>query len=269
MSSTRKRTPAAQRAAPAERPPRRLFFTPLNVGVFFAIVILVSVLVYVPMVHRAIATETTQIKQETERLKQQAEVFKKKSQMLPIAREANQVMAAKLNEEKKYFLKEQLELMSFLEEWMVPLFEKWGWPEKITFDPKPVFSISWMMEPYETIADPKLQRLMDLFEWKYIGEGTGSGEVSMLPANFLEPLTFKLEGIYLTYENLKKMIKEMQTDRTYLITVHAFKNSGEDDNIYLLRTLAKYEILFSVYFMNPEGAVSGEKPPGMPDDKHL
>ncbi len=269
MSSVRRGASPKARPGPGERPPRKPIFTPVNVGIFFAGIVIVGVGIYIPMVHRATTAEIANIKNEIEKQKQQAEIFRKKAQMLPKAEELDKVMASKIKDEQKYFLHTQREIIPFLNDWLADLFNRYGWPEKLEIDPKLSFKISWLMEPYETVADPSIQRLLDLFEWEYIGEGSGSGEVTETLPNFLEPITFKAIGIRMRYEDLRDMIRDLQTNKTYHVTVHAFKNSESDNEYLLVRTRSKYDLLFTVYFMNPEGMVSGEKPPGMPDDKKL
>ncbi len=272
MSSVRKGAPTGRKPAPSERQPRRPIFTPINVGVVFAIIVGLGIAIYVPMVHRAVTVEIANIKSQTEQQKQQAVIFKKKAGMLERAKRLRGVMAEKLEDEKKYFLKGQEDIIYFFNNWLLNLlnnYNLWSSDLELEVEPKIVFKISWQMMPYETLADPRVQDLMDFFEWEYIGEGTGSGEVSMAMPNFLDPLTIKLTGIPMRYEKLRDMIEDMQTNKTYRVTVHAFKNSEDDNRYYLVRTVSNYELLFSVYFMNPEGMISGDKPPGMPDDKKL
>ncbi len=269
MSSVRKRHRAPRTEAEAR--PRKLLFTPTNVGIVFAIIIIVSIGVYWKTVHVAMTSEITRLKAEAQQQRQQAQVFQKKAKKLSLAKKVNEVMEAKLEEERKYFLKDLRELISpFFNEWLYDLLVRYNaFPEEIEIDQKIKFPVTWMMDPYEIVIRPELQQLMDLFEWEYIGENTGSGEVSMERESFLEPFTVKLTGFNMDYETLKKMIKEMQTDRTYLVTIHGFTNEGGENEYRVIRTYSKYDLLFSVYFMNPEGMVTGETPPGMPEDKHL
>ncbi|OGK11151.1 MAG: hypothetical protein A2Y63_04925 [Candidatus Riflebacteria bacterium RBG_13_59_9] len=237
-------------------------------GVVFAIVILATIGVYWKSVYIAKTAEIDSTKATIERQRQQNEVYRKKALALPEAEKINRVMDAKLAEEKKYFLPGQEEIVRFFDEWFLDALMNNGiYSAKVEIEPDVTFKISWLMSPMETL--PGLADAADMFGWEYIGEGSGSGEVTTLYPNFLEPMTITVTEFTMTYEQMRRFIEELQTDSTYLVTVHAFKNTGDSDNIYGFRTLSVYEIVFTVYFMNPEGAATGDVPAGMPGDMSL
>jgi len=273
MSSARKRVmPAKGKPAEAERLPRKPLFTPTNVAIVFGIIILVSLIVYWRMVHAAMTSEIARLKQETQSQLQQAQVFRKKAQMLEKANEVSLIMEEKLKDEQKYFMTDLRDLInSFFNEWLFDLLDSHNiWPEKIVVKGDIEFPLTPEMDPYDVVVRSELQRLMEVFKWKYIGEGTGGGEVSFKKSNFLEPVTIKLEGFYADYETLQRLIQDLQERSSYLITVHGFKNrSGEETQYFITRTISKFDLLFTAYFMNPEGTASGDRPSGMPDDEHL
>ena len=273
MSSVRKRVaPAKGKPAEAERPPRKPLFTPTNVAIVFGIIILVSLIVYWRMIHVAMSTEIARLKQEAQSQLQQAQVFRKKAEMYNKANMLSLIMEEKLKDEQKYFMTDLRELIDpFINQWLFDLLSKYNvWPEKVVFKGDIEFPLTHEMDPYDVVVRGEIQRLMEVFKWKYIGEGTGSGEVSFKKTNFLEPVTIKLEGFTTDYETLRKMVQDMQERSSYLITVHGFKNrSGEDTQYFITRTISKFDLLFTVYFMNPEGTASGDRPSGMPDDEHL
>jgi hypothetical protein len=267
MSSTpNKQAPGGK--PPAERKPPKPIFTPLNVGIVFAIIILASIGVFWKSVYIAKTAEIDSLNARIQQQKRTNEVAKKKAAMLPTAEQLNAVMDGKLADEQHFFLKGQDDIVSFFEEWFLDML----WSSDIyaaTFDIEPdiEFKVTYEMDPIETL--PPVADAVDLFSWEYVGEGTGTGEVATRMANFLEPMHIKLSEFMMTYERLLDFVERLQTDATYFVTVHGFKNSGGDDNVYSYRTISKWELYMTVYFMNPEGLVSGEVPPGMPGDKKL
>jgi len=259
--------PGPAGAAPERKPPKPIF-TPLNVGIVFVIIIVVSIALFWKSVYTAKTAEITTIQSETASVRRQNEVYRKKAEMLPKAEQINKVMDDKLQEEQKYFLRGQDELVDFFEEWFLDVLMTNGiYSATVEIKPEIVFKVSWLMDPIETL--PPLENAVDLFKWEYIGENTGTGEVVQRYPNFLEPLTIKLSDFTMSYEQLKRFVENLQTDSTRMVTVHAFQNSGGDDNTYSFRTFSVYELVFTVYFMNPEGTTSGEVPPGMPGDEKL
>jgi len=273
MSSTRKQAgapPAAKAKAPIDRKPPAPIFTPLNVGIVLIILILVAVGVFWKSIYLAKTAEINTIQGQVKAQISQNEVYKKKAEMLDTANQINKVMDAKLKQEKKYFLVGQDEVVNFFNVWFwdIILSQNLDFSTlKVEIEPKLTFKISWKAKPQDTL--PRLQNAIDLFGWEYIGEGSGTGEVSSNFPDFITPMTLKLTEFTLTYEQMRDFVKRLQEDGTYFVTVHGFKNSGGDDNIYGFRTRSKYELLFTVYFMNPEGTASGDVPKGMPADKKL
>ncbi len=267
MSSTPKKEAPAKRP-PAERKPPKPIFTPLNVGIVLAIIILVSIGVFWKSVYIAKTAEIDTLNARIQQQKRTNEVAKKKAAMLPTAKELNAVMDKKLEDEQRFFLKGQDDIVSFFEEWFLDILLNHDiYTATVGVEPDIEFKVSYKMNPIETL--PPIQDAVSLFKWKYIGEGTGTGEVSTRMANFLEPMHIKLSEFAMTYEQLRRFIRNLQTDATYFVTVHGFKNTGADENVYSFRTISTYEMYMTVYFMNPEGMVSGEVPAGMPGDKKL
>lgn len=267
MSSTpKKETPTGR--APAQRKPPKPIFTPLNVGIVFAIIIIASIGVFWKSVYIAKTAEIDSINGRIQQQKRTNEVKQTKALMLPTAVDVNAVMDSKLEVEQRYFLKGQDDIVSFFELWFLDVLMNHDiYSATIEVEPDIEFKVTYAMEPIETL--PPLVDAVDIFTWEYIGEGSGTGEVSSRMTNFLEPMHIKITEFMMSYENLLRFVKDLQTDSTYFVTVHGFKNSGGDDNIYTYRTISKYELYITVYFMNPEGLVSGEVPPGMPGDKKL
>ena len=270
--SSRRREPAAAAAAPkvAERKPPRPIFTPLNVGIVLVIIILVAIGVFWKSVYIAKTAEIDSINAAIERQRQQNEVYKKKAEMLPKAEKLNAVMDKKLQSEQKYYLAGQGDIIPFFEEWFLDILMSNGiYVAKVETEPSEiVFKLSWLMEPVETL--PPIQDAVDMFKWEYVGEGSGTGEVAEKYPNFLEPLTIHLSEFTMTYEDMKRFVKALQTDATYMVTVHGFSNkSEEEESFYGFRTVSPWETKFTVYFMNPEGMTSGDVPPGMPADRSL
>ena len=273
MSSVRKPAgPAKSDAArkPAEALPPKPVFTPTNVLILFVIIIVASLLTYWKVVYAAKTAEIATIRSDIVQQERQNEIYKKKAAMLTEAVKVNEVMDEKLESEKHYFLGGQQDIVDFFNTWFMDLlYQHFLIPEEIEIEPEVVFKISWKMMPFETLPNLSADVLTKYFNWEYIGEGKGTGEVETALPNFLEPMTIKLDGFMMDYERMKKLIEALQRDKTYMVTVHGFENSGEGDNIYSYRTLSKYTIVFTVYFMNPEGLVSGDVPAGMPGDKSL
>jgi len=267
MSSTPNKGKPAGRA-PVERKPPKPIFTPLNVGIVFAIIIIAAIGVFWKSVYIAKTAEIDSINARIQQQKRTNEVAQTKAKMLPTAEEVNAVMDSKLLVEQRYFLKGQDDIVNFFELWFLDVLMNHDiYSAKIEIEPDIEFKVTYKMDPIETL--PPITDAVDLFSWEYIGEGTGTGEISTRMTNFLEPMHIKITDFTMTYESLLKFVKDLQTDSTYFVTVHGFKNSGGDDNTYGYRTFSKYEIYITVYFMNPEGLVSGEVPPGMPGDKKL
>ncbi len=254
--------------APAERKPPKPIFTPLNVGIVFAIIIVAAIGVFWKSVYIAKTAEIDSINARIQQQKRTNEVAQTKARMLPTAEDLNAVMDGKLEQEQRYFLKGQDDIVTFFELWFLDVLMNHDiYSASIAIEPDIKFKVTYKMDPIETL--PPITDAVDLFSWEYIGEGTGTGEVAARMANFLEPMHIKITEFTMTYERLRKFVKDLQTDSTYFVTVHGFKNSGGDDNVYGYRTFSLYEIYITVYFMNPEGLVSGEVPPGMPGDKKL
>ncbi len=270
MSSTRKQAgqPAAKGKAPVDRKPAAPIFTPLNVGIVLVIIILASIGFFWKSIYIAKTAEIDTVNGQIEAQKRQNEVYQKKAEMLPKAEQIKSIMTKKLQQEQKYFLKGQEDLMNFFEQWFLDVLMGHGiYTAKVEIAPEIVFKISYAASPIETL--PPLTDAIDLFAWEYIGEGTGDGTVSTKMPEFLSPLTITLTEFTMTYEELKRFVKDLQTDSTYFVTVHAFRNTGGDDNQYGFRTVSQYEMIFTVYFINPEGTTAGEAPPGMPKDRKL
>lgn len=269
MSSTRKQgAPAGKGKAPVERRPAKPIFTPLNVGIVLVIIILGTVGFFWKSIYIAKSAEIDTVNGQIEAQKRQNEVYQKKAEMLPKAEQIKSLMITKLDQEQKYFLKGQEDLMFFFGEWFLDVLMGHGiYTATVEIEPKIKFKVSYAASPIETL--PPLSEAIDLFEWEYIGEGTGDGTVSTKMPEFLSPLTITITEFFMTYEEMKKFVWDLQRDSTYFVTVHGFRNTGGDDNQYGFRTTSKYEIIFTVYFINPEGTTSGEAPPGMPKDRKL
>jgi hypothetical protein len=272
MSSTRKQAAAsptgAKGKAPVDRKPAAPIFTPLNVGIVLVIIIIVAVAVFWKSVYIAKTAEISTINGQTQAQKTQNDVYKKKASMLGTATEINKVMDSKLKQEKKYFLTGQDDLVNFFNGWFADMLWSNGINSfKAEIDPKITFKVSWKTKPMDTL--PQLQNAIDMFSWEYTGEGGGDTASSTNYPDFITPMTIKLTEFNLTYEQMRHLIDNLQSNLTYFVTVHGFKNTGGDDNQYGFRTRSKYELLFTVYFMNPEGAASGDVPKGMPADKKL
>ena len=267
MSSTPNKGKPAGRA-PAERKPPKPIFTPLNVGIVFAIIIIAAIGMFWKSVYIAKTAEIDSINGRIQQQKRTNEVKQTKALMLPTAVDVNTVMDSKLLQEQRYFLKGQDDIVNFFELWFLDVLMNHDiYSATIEIEPDIEFKVTYAMDPIETL--PPLADAVDLFSWKYIGEGTGTGEVATRMANFLEPMHIRITEFSMTFEIFGRFVENLQRDLSYFVTVHGFKNTGGDDNIYTYRTISKYEIYITVYFMNPEGLVSGEVPPGMPGDKKL
>jgi hypothetical protein len=273
MSSTRKQAAApaagAKGKAPVDRKPPAPIFTPLNVGIVLVIIIVAAVAFFWKSVYLAKTAEIASVNSQIQAQKTQNDVYKKKASMLGTATEINKVMDSKLKQEKKYFLNGQQDLVTFFNGWFADMLWTNGINSfKAEIEPKITFKVSWKSDPIETL--PQLENAIDMFSWEYSGEGGADAAApSTNYPDFITPMTIKLTEFNLTYEQMRRLIDNMQRNLTYFVTVHAFKNTGGDDNQYGFRTRSKYELLFTVYFMNPEGAASGDVPKGMPADKKL
>jgi len=241
--------------------------------IVFVVIIVVSLLTYWKAVYAAKTAEIASVKSSIQQQIRQNEIYKKKASMLAEATKVNEVMDEKLKTDQKYFILGQQGVIDFFDNWFVDLF--WRNPNidrmSIEIKPDQIFTISWKMKPMQTLPDIQgaEEALWKFFKWEYVGEGTGTGEVGAPSGNFLEPLTITLDLANTSYEELRKFIEELQTNRSYLVTVHAFKNSGDSDNVYSYRTRSKYTLVFSVHTMYPEGVASGDVPAGMPKDESL
>lgn len=269
MSSTRKQgAPAGKGKAPVERKPAKPVFTPLNVGIVLVLIILGAVGFFWKSIYIAKSAEIDTVNSQIETQKRQNEVYQKKAEMLPKAEQIKSLMTKKLEQEQHYFLKGQEDLMTFFGEWFLDELMGHGiFAATVEIEPTIKFKVSYAASPIETL--PPLSEAIDLFEWEYIGEGTGDGKVNTKMPEFLSPLTITLTEFFMTYEEMKRFVKDLQQNGTYFVTVHGFRNTGGDDNIYGFRTTSKYELIFTVYFINPEGTTAGEAPPGMPKDRKL
>lgn len=256
---------------PAERQPPKPIFTPTNVLIVFAVIIVVSLITYWKAVYAAKTAEVASVQSSIQQQVRQNEIYKKKAGMLAEAIKVNEVIDDKLETDRKYFIQGQEGLIDFFDNWFLYMFLTYWEIDSASVDLKPeqVFKVSWKMKPVQTL--PKMEAtdwLWPFFKWEYIGEGTGTGEVSAAGANFLEPLTITLDLVNVSYDRLRKIIEALQTDKTFLVTVHAFKNNGDLD-FQRYRPRGTYSLAFSVYIMNPEGVASGDVPAGMPKDESL
>lgn len=99
------------------------------------------------------------------------------------------------------------------------------------------------------------------------GGGGGSGvEFDPETSPFLVPLTFVLADIPATYDQIKKFLKVVQTDSTFLLTVHCLKNN-DSKIIRSVRAYSLYKVAITIYFFNPNAAVQGNTPPDPPGSK--
>jgi hypothetical protein len=107
-----------------------------------------------------------------------------------------------------------------------------------------------------------------MFTWSYSQRNEGdkepeAPEILGLPEAFIQPLNIHLEEVPLTYEELRRFIRNLQQHAGILFTVHCFKNdSGK--NAGFLRVTSEYEMDFTIYFMDPNKSATSDSPEGMP-----
>jgi|GEM_PF-1928982 len=275
MSSTRRPAEAAKTdkgRKPAERQPPKAVFTPTTVLIVFVVVIVVSLITYWKAVYAAKTAEIASVQSAIQQQVRQNEIYKKKAAMLAEAMKVNEVMDEKLESEKTYFIQGQEGVIDFFNNWFLDLF--WTVYEIDTASVEVTglqpFKVTWKMMPMETL--PKIESqdwLWPFFKWEYEGEGTGTGEVAAPTGNFLQPITITLDLTQVSYEHLRKIVQDLQTNWSYLVTVHAFKSTGDLGYVWSIYPKSDYSLVFSVHMMNPEGAASGDMPAGMPQDESL
>jgi len=125
------------------------------------------------------------------------------------------------------------------------------------------------MSPFRTLPRSQFfENAETLFPIHYVGEKNGvpiETAVDTRPGVFLEPYHITLEKWYGTYEDCASFIEDAQQSelQDIMMTVHCLKND-EGDNFGIWRTVTAWDIVLTVYFMNPERTASGDEPPSPP-----
>lgn len=248
--------------------------TPQALGIVFFLIIVVGVIVFWQMVVVKFNNQITTLNNTINQTRSQIETYKKKGSMLTEAKDVNSAIREKLNTLDYLFLVDQDSIVPFFEDTLLPLIStsqlRPTADSKLEVD-KYIFKINMAMEPFNTLPSSTLfENAEDVFGIEYQGEKDGQPVDTVLntqPPAFLTPYQIKMTKFGGTYENVKQFIEDIQTKRNaVLITVHCFKND-KSENYGLYRTMTVWDIVMTVYFMNPEAQASGDNPPDPPGAK--
>ncbi len=271
MSSTRKQPPAKGKQTQQDTGPKQPLFTPQTVGIVFAILLVISVVVFYKGFYEKKVQEIAALEGQINTQQQSNETYKRKAAKLDTAQSVKGIMDQKLEEVQPFFIMDQDEMREFLFYTFPDVLVRSNIdPYSIKTEMEFLYKLPWYFDsPFETIpdwADP--EEATDMFDWDYQARTEGEKEPETkealgVPASFIQPFKIHLEEVPLTYEQLKRFIKNLQQHGGKLFTVHCFKNDS-GSNAGFLRVTSNYEMELSVYFMNPTQAASGETPEGMP-----
>jgi hypothetical protein len=259
-------TPPPERKAPAGP-----VITPAILSVIFFLLIAIAVVVY----WKTVITVNNEAQVAAAGRKSAAEAnietYKKKGAKLEIAEKLNVTVKDKLRDTAYMFMTDQSSVIPFWEETFFPIFTSANLTPGESAEIKSnvyTFKINMAMNPMSTLpASSFFKDVQSVFKIEYVPEQNGQPIeeplATMQPA-FLTPYDIELRGWRGTYEDVQRFIRHLQVRQNKtLFTVHCFKNK-EDKNAYGYRTVGEWDILLTVYFINPEASASGDTPPGLP-----
>ncbi len=242
--------------------------TPQALGIVFLILAIIGVAVFFSQAKK-LTEEQAAVQSKITQQEGLIATYRKKGDKLQEAIDLNNALREKLNLLDYLFLQDQSSILPFYENTLLPLIDsstlRMGKIEPL----EPYgFKINMAMEPFNTIPsvggieDPDTQ-----FTISYEPEQGGTPveePITTKPSAFLTPYSFKLTEFSGTYEDCKKFVEKLQTDRNAkLMTVHCIKND-DSKNAGFYRISTTWDLVITVYFMNPEVNASGDDPPGLP-----
>lgn len=243
--------------------------TPQALGILFGIILIVGIAVYYFMVIKENTEKQDQLRGQITQTESQIQTYKKKGARLQDAISLNTALREKLNMLDYLFLQDQGSILPFYENTLLPLIES-STLEMGTIEPLEVynFRINMAMSPFNTIpAVGGIEEPQNQFTISYEPEQGGTPTetpVTTSPSSFLTPYSLRLTEFSGTYEDVIKFVRKLQTDRNArLITVHCIRND-EGNNSTFYRTSTTWDMVITVYFMNPEQNASGDMPPSPP-----
>jgi hypothetical protein len=248
--------------------------TPQALGILFGLILVIGIPVFYSNVIKKQQEEIASIKSQIAAKESEISTYRKKGAKRDEADRLNNALKQKLSTLDYLFLEDQLSLVPFYEQTFLPLLTNSNlqFTEDSKLEaPAYTFRVNMAMRPFETIPGSVLfEDPAALFKIAYEPEQGGvpvEVPLDTRPSAFLEPYDIKLSGMAGTYNDVKNFIKDVQSrNNDKLITVHCVKNV-KDKNAYGFRTQTQWTLQFTVYFMNPEQAASGDSPPGAPGSK--
>ena len=242
--------------------------TPQALGIVFLILAIILIAVFVSQVKK-LSEEQDTVKGQIAQQQGLIATYKKKGAKLQEAIDLNNALREKLAMLDYLFLQDQSSILPFYENTLLPLIDS-GTLRMGTIEPLESynFKMNMAMEPFNTIPSiGGIEDPVEQFTISYEPERGGTPveePITTTPSAFLTPYSFKLTEFSGTYEDCMKFVKKLQTDRnSKLITVHCVKND-DSNNAGFFRTSTTWDLVLTVYFMNPEVNASGDQPPGLP-----
>lgn len=272
MSSTRKQPPAkGQQKQQQDTGPRQPIFTPLNVGIVFGILLIVAAIVFWKGFAEPKNQEIASLDGQISKQIQDNETYKRQAAKLGEAQEIKAIMDQKIEEVRPKFLYDDDSMRVFFFETFPDILTRSNInPAAIKVETEWVYTLPWWFDsPFWTFPDWSIpSEGWDMFRWDYKSRSEGETAPETkgtfgAPEVFIKPVKIHLEEVRLTYEGVQRFVESLQRRSKVLITVHCFKNDA-GENQGFLRVSSLYEIVLTIYQMNPEKPASGDNPEGMP-----
>jgi hypothetical protein len=242
--------------------------TPQVLGIVFGLILIAGVIYYVTQVNKITEKESS-IQSQISTQEGLIKTYKTKGAKLEEAINLNNALREKLDMLDYLFLQDQSSILPFYENTLLPLIDS-GTLRMGKIEPlEPYnFEINMAMEPFNTIPSiGGIEKPESQFTISYTPEQGGTPveePITTTPKDFLTPYSIKLKEFVGTYSDCKKFIEKLQTDRNAkMITVHCLKNDDSKSS-GLYRITTSWDLVITVYFMNPEVNASGDQPPGLP-----
>jgi len=271
MSANRKAAGRNAGPPPERKAPTGPVITPGILSVVFLVIIIAAVITYF---QTFVKDNTAKQQAATGRISAadtNIATYKKKGAKLEIADKLNVTVKEKLKDTAYMFMTDQSSVIPFWQETFFPIFESANLTPGESAEIKAsiyTFKINMAMNPMSTLpASQFFKDVQSVFKIEYVPEQGGvpvEEPLATMQSDFLTPYNIELRGWRGSYEDIQRFIRHLQVRQNKtLFTVHCFKNK-EDKNAYGYRTEGEWDILLTVYFINPEASASGDTPPGLP-----